>query len=99
MAFERALSAECAKQEGELDSALEELISTGGTYAKLYDIEDWINAVAPKFPDVLICLEGSGEEQDDMWESRWKGDKYEHQEAIIPPFTTPELILEEEKHV
>ena len=83
--------------DGEVDSYLEDLLSYSGVEATLYDLEDWIDTVAPRHPDVIVILNGDGEESYDLWESRWKGDKYEHQEAVIPPFTTPELLTEREK--
>lgn len=83
--------------DGEVDCYLEDLLSYSGVEAKLYDLEDWIDAVAPRHSDVLVILNGDGEESDDLWEARWKGDKCERQSAIIPPFTTPELLTEREK--
>ena len=82
---------------GRIDESMRELLHTGGTYAKLYDIETWINKVAPKFPDVLIILSGDGEDSDDHWEMRWKGKESEMQKAVIPPFTNENLHYPGEK--
>ena len=83
--------------EGDVDSDLEDLLSYSGVEAKLYDLEGWIDEIAPRHPDVLVILDGDGEESDDLWQHRWKGDKNERQSAIIPPFETPELFTEYEK--
>ena len=96
-AFEQDLLEESKDGNDEVDSDVVELIECGYTSAKLYDLEEWIDEVAPRHPDVLVILNGDGEESDDLWECRWKGDKCERQDAIIPPFTTPELLTEEEK--
>lgn len=79
------------------DGDIKELIETGGVWAKCYDLEDQLTSVAEKHPDVLIILEGDGENSDDLWEARWKGTEYEKQEAKIPPFTNKNLLTESEK--
>ena len=96
-AFKKDLLEESKSDDGEIDEDVEELLECGYLSAKIYDLEDWIDAVAPRHPDVLVILNGDGEESDDLWETRWKGDKCERQNAIIPPFTTPELLTETEK--
>ena len=96
-AFKDDLLETSKDDDGEVDSYLEDLLSYSGVEAKLYDLEEWIDTIAPRHPDVLVILNGDGEESDDLWETRWKGDKYEHQEAVISPFTTPELLTEREK--
>ena len=95
-AFEKDLLEYTKEKIGSYDIDIQELIDTGGTYAKLYDIEDWISAVAEHHPNVLIILSGDGEDNFDFWESRWKGDKYETQKAMIPAFETPELKTQSE---
>lgn len=80
------------------DMEVKELLKTGGCYAKLYDIESWITEVATNYPHVLICLGGDGEDSDDLWETRWKGQEIETQKATIPPFTNPNLLTEYEKN-
>ena len=62
-----------------------------GVYAKLYDLTGWISDLAPSYPHLLIVLEGCGEEQDDVWEERWKGSDNELQKATIPPFKNQNL--------
>jgi len=84
-------------EDGEPEYGMEELIKYGGVEAKLYDIEEYFNKVAPKHPNVLMILNGDGEESDDMWESRWKGNDFECHNAIIPPFTNPNLLTDYEK--
>lgn len=80
-------------EESEHDSDIKELIETGGIYAKLYELEGYIDKVAPKHPDVLVVLEGDGEESDDLWEARWKGEEFEKQSFIIPPFENKNLAI------
>ena len=58
---------------------------------KWYDWEKDMRVLASKFPNVLFILEGSGEDSDDQWEFRIKGDISEHHYMEMPPFTTPEL--------
>jgi len=75
------------------DDCMKELLESGYVSdAKLYNISEWINELAEKYPDVLIVLSGDGEEPDDIWESRWKGKSFETHNVEMPPFTNPELI-------
>lgn len=76
----------------EHDQQVEELIKYGSVYAKLYELSAWVEEAAKRNPNVLFVLSGQGEEQDDLWEERYKGYVSERQEAIIPPFNHPELI-------
>lgn len=80
-------------EESGRDTDIKELIETGTVYAKLYKLKDHINAVAPKHPGVLVVLERDGEESDDLWEARWKGNEFESQSAIIPPFENKNLAI------
>lgn len=75
------------------DCEVKELINTGGVWAKLYDLEEWISELAPKYPELLIILYGDGESSDDLWEHRWKGGEQEVKEAVIPPFENPNLQI------
>lgn len=79
------------------DEEVRELLKYGGCYAKLYDLEAWMDQVAKKHPSVLAILSGDGEESDDQWEHRWKGLEDEVQKAIIPPFKNERLFTEYEK--
>ena len=96
--FKKDLLEESKSDDGKINSEVDALLEYGYRCAKLYDLENWIDAVAPRHPDVLVILNGDGEESGDLWEARWKGDKHERHEAIIPPFTTSELLTEKEKH-
>jgi len=96
-AFKKDLLEESKDDDGDVDSYVEELLNYSGVEAKLYDLEEWIENVAPRHPDVLVILNGDGEESDDLWQARWKGNKSERQFAVIPPFTTKELLTENEK--
>jgi len=81
----------CCREE------IEDLLECG-VYAKLYDLDRWIAELAPKFPNLLICLSGDGEESDDLWEMRWKGYEQETKNAIIPPFENEKLFTNQEKN-
>ena len=75
------------------DCEVEELIREGGVYGKLYDIEDDIAKLAPKYPHLLIILSGDGDEPGDNWQHRWKGDEDEYHQVQMPPFTNPNLQI------
>lgn len=64
---------------------------------KWYDWEKDMKKLARKFPNVLFILDGDGEEPDDSWQFRIKGNICEHHYVELPPFTTPELLTEKEK--
>lgn len=38
-------------------------------YAKWYDHDDDMLAISSKFPDILFCLHGSGDSEDDQWDA------------------------------
>ena len=98
IAFEEDLKNISKDSNGEVDADVRNLIDDGAVYAKLYDIEDWISEAAQRHPDVLVILNGDGEDSEDMWEARWKGLEYEKQDAAIPPFTNEALLTEQEKN-
>lgn len=81
---------------GEVDLDVTELVNTGSTYAKLYDLDKWISKVAKKHPDVLVILQGDGESSGDIWEKRWKGEDFEQQTYSLPPFTNKNLFTKSE---
>lgn len=62
---------------------------------KWYSWEADIKKLASMFPSVLFVLNGVGEESDDVWEWRGKGDKSEYHEVEMPKFT--ELVLPNEE--
>lgn len=95
--FEKDLIEATRDENGDMDGEIKELIDYGAVYAKLYDIEDYIGPLAKKYPDLLIILGGDGEESDDIWETRWRGEECERQCAVIPPFTNPNLLTNKEK--
>lgn len=64
---------------------------------KWYDWEKDMKKLARKFPNVLFILDGDGEESNDNWQFRIKGNICEHHYVELPPFTTPELLTEREK--
>lgn len=55
---------------------------------KWYEWKEEMRALAKRFPRVLFILTGVGEDHDDQWEYRVKGEKEElHQmDTIAPPF-------------
>ena len=83
--------------DGNFDNEFLELVEEGCAYGHLYDIEEYIDELAPKFPHLLIILSGDGDDNDDKWEARWKGKDKEIQRAIIPPFENPNLQTKYEK--
>lgn len=91
IAFEDDLLKSSSCADGTYDPDIKDLVESGGVFAKLYDIEDVISEVALRHTDVLVVLEGNGEDCGDLWESRWRGSEYEHQSAIIPPFKNKAL--------
>lgn len=78
---------------------LEELIDLGDAELKWYEWEKDMKKVAKENTNVLIILHGNGEESDDIWQARAKGDEYEFQSFCIPPFENPNLFTEDEKKV
>ena len=78
------------------DGSFDELVDYEYSELKWYDWQNDIDKVAKANPDVLIILDGDGEESDDLWQYRAKGDKTEYHAFMISPFTTPELLLKEE---
>ena len=78
------------------DGWLDELVDDEYSALKWYNWQEDIDKVAKANPDVLIILDGDGEESDDLWQYRAKGDKTEYHAFALPPFTTPELLLKEE---
>ena len=76
---------------------IKELVTEEELYAKWYHFEEDFIPFAQKFPNVLFIVYGSGEEEMDIWELRIKGDFTEYHEVEMPHFTTPELLLENEK--
>lgn len=77
---------------------VKELVTTGCIDAKWYRFEEDFIPFAKQYPNVLFIVDGSGEEEMDVWQLRIKGDKTEYHEVIMPRFTTPELLTKDEKH-
>ena len=89
--FYGALLERTRMTNGEFDPEFVELIDSGGCYGHLYDIEESIDQIAPNYPHLLIMLAGRGEDENDSWEKRWKGEHSEIQRSVIPPFENPNL--------
>ena len=73
-----------------------ELIHDGSVYSK-FDFIPLISTIAKNYPDLLVILEGTGEESSDQWEHRWRGTVDEMHYLRIPPFTNPVLMKGSEK--
>lgn len=74
-----------------------DLISYGSIYGKYYDLADEVEAVASRHPNVLVILQGDGEDSGDIWELRCKGRETEQQVMTMPPFENPALLTKDEK--
>ncbi len=71
------------------------LFRDGCVNAKLYYLDNWIDEVALKYPALLVVLHGCGEEQDDIWETRWRGEETETHIFAMPPFENEHLQVPE----
>ena len=60
---------------------------------KWYDWEEDMKKLAKMFPTILFVLHGDGEDSDDLWEWRGKGDEYEYHSFEMPPFTNKNLFI------
>lgn len=76
---------------------IQELFSCGCIDGKFYDLPDEVEAAAGRHPDVLVILDGDGEDSGDIWQMRCRGKKCECHRVVMPPFTSPALLTEDEK--
>lgn len=74
------------------------LFRDGCVDAKLYYLDNWIDEVALKYPALLVVLRGCGEEQDDIWETRWRGEETETHIIAMPPFVNEHLQVPEKTY-
>lgn len=74
-----------------------DLISCGCLSGKYYDLSNEIKTVALRHPNVLVILQGEGEDPGDIWELRCKGKETEQQVMTMPPFENPALLTKDEK--
>ena len=60
-----------------------------------YDHEIDMIDLSKKFPDILFCLQGTGEENEDIWEKYFQNGKMQrcYAEIVIPPYD-PEKMEE-----
>lgn len=49
------------------------------TYAKWYDYAKNMCELSKEFPNLVITVNGSGEEPGDLWQDYWKEGKWHHQ--------------------
>ena len=61
---------------------------------KWYDCKEDLRSLAKRFPAVLFILTGVGEDPDDQWEYRVRGenDEFHQMDTIAPPFGDDLLI-------
>lgn len=52
-------------------------------YAKWYDHDDDMLLLSRRFPEILFCLHGEGEESEDMWNSYYYDGKTQYCRAVI----------------
>lgn len=76
---------------------LQQLVDGEVMNMKWYHLSDWIGKTAARHPDVLVILDGDGENSNDLWQERWKGDEHECHSMMMPPFTSPDLLTDDEK--
>lgn len=74
---------------------LSQLDLENGESAHWYDSDADCKAVARKHPDVMFQIDGDGENYNDCWCARYKGDMFEIVSSVIPPFR--KLQSEDEK--
>lgn len=51
--------------------------------AKWYDWEEDMCLLSKRFPEILFCLHGDGEESDDLWDAYFLDGKCQHCPAVI----------------
>lgn len=73
---------------------LKELVVTGGVEAKWYSFFEDFSTFAKQHPDILFIVDGHGEDSDDIWQHRFRGDIDERHDIEMPPFQT--LLTEKE---
>ena len=60
---------------------------------KWYDCDQHLREFSKKYPDVVICIHGEGEETGDIWDHYFKDGKMQScdAEVIIPPYDESKL--------
>jgi len=97
-----ALKKEILKTSGKLtgysDAGVRELLENDCVFDKLYDLKAWIEEAAKEYPDVLVILTGDGDNTEDCWECRWKGEETEEIQVqfVWPEYKNKNLLTEEE---
>lgn len=75
---------------------LNELADNMTMEGQWWNWEQCMDAIAQKYPKVLIELTGDGEASDDYWECRWRGVVKEYRVMTIPSCSVKELMFESE---
>jgi len=88
------------KTQAEIDAeksdnwCIKDLVVEGCVDAKWYSFFEDFSAFAKQHPNILFIVDGSGEDSDDVWQHRFRGDIDERHEMEMPPFQT--LLTEKE---
>lgn len=59
-----------------------------------YDHEKDMQALSKKFPDVLFILDGTGEEEGDIWRKYFRAGKMSRADAVISFAAPPKTMLD-----
>ena len=62
-----------------------------------FPADEWIASIAGHFPNMLIVLDGKGEDDMDVWQMRYKNGKVFKQTAILyPPLEDKQFLSDSE---
>ena len=88
---------DCVADGIEWKEGIKELVQETYLEAKWYSFQTDFVAWAKRFPKVLFIVDGDGEDSDDVWQLRVKGDEVEYREMQFPPLQNLNLLTEDEK--
>lgn len=77
---------------------MNELESWGGgtwsAYTKWYDFDQDMLLLSKKFPNILFCLHGEGDNEEDLWDAYYQNGKVQncHAEIIYPPYDESKMV-------
>lgn len=73
-----------------ISDALDRLTTEQYPNWKWYDYEKDMRSIAKDFPDFIFTLEGTGEDQGDIWVEQYYGEEWARSQAeFIPPNSNP----------
>ena len=63
-------------------------------YMKWYDFDQDMLLLSKKFPDVLFCLHGEGDNEEDLWDAYYQNGKVQncYAEIIYPPYDENKMV-------